>query len=116
MPHDLRIGIHVSDSDVTEPGTRNRPIEGTHVRRVRDQGIEAVRGVIVPVIQLASLIETNRRKRVYMHHLLYPHPNLRASFDSLCCSYIKQTLRPTNSFSLYVLFVCTVQHIYCHAT
>jgi hypothetical protein len=109
VPDDLGIGIDVSDRDVSERCTCNRAIKGAHVRRVRDQGIEAVRGVIVPVIKLASLIEANRRKRIYMHHRLSPFPHLVTSFDSLCSSYIKQTLRATNSFSLYVLFVCEVQ-------
>ena len=48
-----------------------RPVD-VHVRRVRDQGIEAVRGVIVPVIKLAALIQANRRKRIYMHHRISP--------------------------------------------
>jgi hypothetical protein len=116
VPHDLGIGIDVGDSDVTEPGTCKRAIEGAHVRRVRNQRIETVCGVIVPVIKLASLIEANGRKRIYVHHQFSPSPIWSRVLNSLYCSYIKQSLRPTNSFILYVLFVCTLGRLYCHAT
>jgi hypothetical protein len=62
MAHDLRIGIDVSDGQIADPGTRDRAIEAVDVRRIGYQRIEAIGRVVVPMSQLATIVESDRRE------------------------------------------------------